>query len=104
LKAIYPGYVFVRTKNQAKKIPADAVYLLTGYHPDVSLLDSCGVKYNSESLEPIIDLESLESNLPGLYLAGSIIAGRNANKIFIENSREHGEKILTHIESKFKMV
>jgi thioredoxin reductase (NADPH) len=65
------------------------------------MLEEIGLQFDPKTMEPAIDLESLESNLQGLYLAGSLIAGRNANKIFIENSREHGEIILTDLTSKF---
>ena len=75
-------------------------YLLTGYHPDISLLEKIGIQFDSRSLEPKIDTKSFESSISGLYLAGSLIAGRNANRIFIENSREHGEIILTDLVTK----
>ena len=96
---IMPDHIRVKDKNNQKEIKADAVYLLTGYHPDTRLLKSCGVKFDLETLESEIDQNSLESNVEKLFLAGSLVAGRNANKIFIENSREHGEKILTYLES-----
>ena len=86
-----------QNKKGKQKIPADAVYLLTGYHPDISFLDQIGARYDKNSLEPEIDTQTLETTIPGLYLAGSIIAGRNANRIFIENSREHGDKIISDI-------
>jgi thioredoxin reductase (NADPH) len=100
VKRITNEYVEIENGHGIQKIPASAVYLLTGYHPDISLLDKSGVHFDKKSLEPVIDPKSLESNIDGLYLAGSIIAGRNANKIFIENSREHGEKVLSDIEIK----
>lgn len=92
----------VNNNDKILKFPADAVYLLTGYHPNPDLLNRFGITYNSETLEPHVNPKSHESNIEGLYLAGSVIAGRNANKIFIENSREHGEVILADIENKFK--
>jgi len=104
LSRINSDIVEVKNKKTISTYPADAVYLLTGYHPQVDLLDQCGVAYNPENLEPKINLQTLESNVEGLYLAGSVIAGRNANRIFIENSREHGEKILSDIENKIKKL
>jgi len=104
LSRINSDTVAVKNKETISTCPADAVYLLTGYHPQVDLLDQCGVAYNPENLEPKINLQTLESNVEGLYLAGSVIAGRNANRIFIENSREHGEKILSDIENKIKKL
>jgi thioredoxin reductase (NADPH) len=93
-------YVEIIKDNEKMKLPAHAVYLLTGYHPDISLLKKIGVHFNKESLVPKTDSKSLESNISGLYLAGSIVAGRNANEIFIENSREHGEIIISDLISK----
>ncbi len=102
LSRINASQIEVNNNGTRNIFPADAVYLLTGYYPNPSLLDQCGIDYNPENLEPKINPHSLESNVGGIYLAGSIIAGRNANKIFIENSREHGEKILSDIENKIE--
>jgi thioredoxin reductase (NADPH) len=71
---------------------------MTGYHPDVRLLEKCGIIYNPESLESKVNEPLLESNIPGLFVAGSLVAGRNANRIFIENAREHGEHIVSAIK------
>jgi thioredoxin reductase (NADPH) len=101
VRRITPDFVQIENGKGTTKIPASAVYLLTGYHPDISMLEEIGLQFDSKTMEPTIDRKSLESNIPGLYLAGSLIAGRNANRIFIENSREHGEMILTDLTSKF---
>ena len=100
IKRITPDTVEIIVNKKVKRLSANAVYLLTGYQPDITLLKKTGVRYNNKSLEPKIDPKTLESNIPGLYCAGSLIAGHNANKIFIENSREHGEIILTDLMSK----
>ena len=92
--------VTINSGNEKIEIPADAVYLLTGYHPDTRLLAQAGVKVDEHTQVPNHDRDTLESNIPGLYLAGSIIAGRNANRIFIENSREHGDLIVSDIKNK----
>jgi thioredoxin reductase (NADPH) len=86
--------VLIQQDNKEKEIPADAVFLMTGYHPDIKILEACNIEYNTQTLEPKIEGDTLETNIEGLYLAGSIIAGYNANKIFIENSREHGSIII----------
>jgi len=101
IRRITPDVVEIIKNKEVKKLPADAVYLLTGYQPDTSLLKGIGVQFDNKSLEPKINANSLESNISGLYIAGSLIAGRNANKIFIENSREHGEIIISDLISKF---
>ena len=70
---------------------------MTGYHPDVSFLDMLNVKYDHDSQEAKINEATLETNIAGLYLAGSLVAGKNANRIFIENSRGHGKMIVGDI-------
>ncbi len=100
VRKITPEFVEITNKHETKKLPANAVYLLTGYHPDIFLLKKIGIHFDQYSLEPKINTDSLESSLSGLYLAGSLIAGRNANRIFIENSREHGEIILSDLITK----
>jgi thioredoxin reductase (NADPH) len=77
----------------AEAILADRVYLLTGYHPDFTLLRSLGVALDPESGRAVTNPETLESNVPGLYLAGSVAAGRQISEVFIENGRLDGEKI-----------
>jgi thioredoxin reductase (NADPH) len=76
------------------KIKNDFLFALTGYHPDAKLLQGCGVKIESQTLAPEHNSNTLETNVPGLYVAGSIVAGKNNNKVFIENSREHGKIII----------
>jgi len=97
LEMITPRTVQIKHNGKVKSLPADAVFLLTGYHPDENILKKCDVKYDRSNMEPEINQETLESNIPGLYLAGSIIAGKNANRIFIENSRDHGKIIVSAI-------
>jgi thioredoxin reductase (NADPH) len=75
------------------EIPADAVYLLTGYRADVDLLVRAGVALN-EREAPVHDPQTFETNVPGLFVAGGAIAGVDTGTIFIENGRFHGEKII----------
>lgn len=75
------------------ELPAEAVLLLTGYHPDVELLRAAGVAIDPVTLEPRHDPQSLETGVPGLFVAGSLVAGRQTNRIFIETGRFHGEAI-----------
>ena len=89
--------VFVENNGEEISIPADAVLLLIGYHPNCDLMEKTNININKETLVPEFDEDTLESNVKGIYLAGSIIAGKNSNKIFIENSREHGNKIINHV-------
>jgi thioredoxin reductase (NADPH) len=78
-------------------VVADAVYVLIGYEPDAELERRCGVEVDPETAVPRFDAESCESNVPGLYIAGTLQAGRDLGKIFIENSREHGVRIVEHL-------
>jgi len=100
VKKIEKKYLEYEQTGEVFKIHADSVYLLTGYHPNEKLLLNSGIKYDKKSLVPQIYANTLESNVPGIYLCGSIVAGRNANKIFIENSREHGKIIVSDIVKK----
>ena len=78
-------------------IPNDAVLALTGYCPDYTFLESMGITIDGESGKPNTDPETCETNVSGVYLAGGIVAGRQTNKIFIENGRFHGQKIIKHL-------
>ncbi|HEX3127965.1 MAG TPA: YpdA family putative bacillithiol disulfide reductase [Thermoanaerobaculia bacterium] len=78
-------------------LPADAVYVLVGYTPEVDLLRRAGVRIDSQSLEPAYDPKTCESNVPGIYVAGTIQAGARTDRIFIENSRDHGPLIVAHL-------
>ncbi len=87
----------VETPEGRRTLTADAVYVLIGYEPDVSLLRSAGVEVDAATLVPSFDPESCESNVPGLYLAGTLQSGLDTNRIFIENSRVHSRLITDHL-------
>lgn len=76
-----------------ERLPADRVYALTGYHPDFDLFRSIGVALDPETAVPSHDPETLETNVPGVHLAGSITRGYDISEVFIENGRFDGEKI-----------
>ena len=77
-----------------EEIPADGVFLLTGYHPDVDLMRRAGIQIDGATLEPALNPETFETNVPNLFVAGGAIAGRRTGNIFIENGRFHGDKII----------
>lgn len=79
-----------------EEIPADAVYLLTGYRADSELMCRAGVRLN-EREAPIYDPQTFETNVPGIFVAGGAIAGKDTGTVFIENGRFHGEKIVETI-------
>jgi len=79
--------------SETEELPADAVYLLTGYRADEDLLRHAGVALNERDA-PVHDPETFETNVPGLFVAGGAIAGVDTGTIFIENGRFHGEQII----------
>jgi thioredoxin reductase (NADPH) len=97
---IRPGRVVVEKDGARAEIAADGVFLLTGYRPDVELLRGAGVRIDPETLKPEHDPATLETNVPGLYVAGAVVSGRETNRIFIENGRFHGEAIVASIRKR----
>ena len=79
------------------EIRADHVYLLTGYSPNVELLRSIGVGIDPGTGIPQHDPKTLETSVPGVFIAGVVTAGFDANKVFIENGRYHGERIVARL-------
>jgi thioredoxin reductase (NADPH) len=91
---IEPDAVTVRTQEgESERIPADRVYLLTGFHPDFELFRSIGIRLDEETGRPALDPDTLETNVPGVHMAGSVTSGRKISEVFIENGRYDGEKI-----------
>ena len=81
-------------------LPADAVFLLTGYLADLEFLQRCGVAVDPNTNIPTHDADTFETNVPGLYLAGSVVAGANRGEVFIENGRFHGRVVVEEIAKK----
>lgn len=101
VKEIRTGEVDVMTPEGLLTIPNDFVLALTGYHPNFEFLHRLGVELSPDaSKAPVCTLDHLESNHPGIYVAGVICAGMETNKLFIENSRSHAAKIINHILQK----
>ena len=93
--------VTLATPNGPLTIANQFVFALTGYHPDFAFIESLGVKLDSNNARcPVCDRTTLESNVPGLYLAGVIVAGERTNEIFIENGRFHGDLIARSLSEK----
>ena len=88
--------ILVRTPSGRQILENDFVLALIGYHPDAAFLRSMGIEVHPQTMVPTHDPETLESNVPGIYLAGAVISGRMTNKIFIENGRFHGRQIFKH--------
>jgi thioredoxin reductase (NADPH) len=86
--------VVVESAAGQERLPAEAVFLLTGYHPDAELLRGAGVRLDPATLIPDHDPETFQTNVPGLFVAGALASGRMTSRIFIENGRFHGEAIV----------
>ncbi|WP_409301421.1 YpdA family putative bacillithiol disulfide reductase [Peribacillus sp. SCS-155] len=91
--------IIFHTDNEEHILKNDFVFAMTGYHPDHNFLKQMGVSIEEEG-RPHYNPETMETNVKGLYIAGVIAAGNNANEIFIENGRFHGGLIAKDILSK----
>lgn len=101
LTHISESQVEIRTPDGPISLANDFVLAMTGYQPDFGFLEKAGIAFHDDEYKtPMIDEQTLESNRPGLYLAGVIIGGYNTGKWFIENTRMHGEMIASHIGGK----
>src|SRR5580698_8642187 len=93
--------VTISAPQSAVTLPNKFVFALTGYHPDFSFIERLGVALDeSNDRCPVCDPVTLESNVPGIYLAGVIVAGERTNEIFIENGRFHGKQIAQDLRAK----
>lgn len=90
--------VVISSADGEEVLAASAAYVLIGYEPDVKLLRAAGIEVEEVTLVPHFDLETCESNIPGLYIAGTLQAGRRTDQIFIENSRVHALRIVKHLQ------
>ena len=100
VQEIKPDYVILETPEGLLHLKNDFVFAMTGYHPDYDFLRSMGIDLSTEQCRPVCDPETLESNVPGIYVAGVIVAGSRTNEIFIENGRFHGRQIAAHLKLK----
>jgi thioredoxin reductase (NADPH) len=85
-------------------IPTDFVFLMIGYRPDAEFLTTVGIQLEGEMLIPKINPETYESNVPGIYLAGSVIGGEETAKVFIENGKLHAQPIMQDILRKINVI
>jgi thioredoxin reductase (NADPH) len=89
-----PTEVVIERLGMHEELPADAVYLMTGYHADTALLRSAGIAIDAATDAPVYDSRTFETNVPNLFVAGGTVSGRDTAPIFIENGRCHGEAIV----------
>ena len=92
--------VVIDTHGRPEQLAATRVYLLTGFSPDLELLRQVGVPIDATTGIPSHDPVTLETPVPGVFIAGVVVAGFDANKVFIENGRYHGDKIIARILGK----
>lgn len=86
--------VRISQNGATRDIPAQQVFALTGYHCSTTFFDQLGVKYDAGTLRAEHNPQTFETNVPGVFLAGSVIGGRLNGEIFIENGRFHGEVLM----------
>ncbi|GLC87091.1 YpdA family putative bacillithiol disulfide reductase [Lysinibacillus piscis] len=94
--------VVLNRHGQELTIVNDFVFAMTGYHPDHTFIRAMGVTIDEETGRPFYHPETMETNVEGLFIAGVLAAGNNANEIFIENGRFHGDAIAQAIRAKTK--
>jgi thioredoxin reductase (NADPH) len=99
VRAILPAQVEIisEVSGATEMLPADAVLAMTGYHADTSLLQRLGIPVDPVTGVPAHDEQTMATPVPGCYLAGVIASGNDANRLFIENARGHGELIVRHV-------
>jgi len=98
VREIRPREVLLDTPDGEVVLENDFVLAMTGYQPDYGFLEKIGIEIQSdENRTPVMDEETFESNLPNVYLAGVVQAGLNTSKLFIENTRHHGERIVAGV-------
>ncbi|UOQ75654.1 YpdA family putative bacillithiol disulfide reductase [Hymenobacter sp. 5516J-16] len=98
VQRITPETVEIQTPAGPQSLPASYVYALTGYHPDFRFLAALGITCQPDAAQtPTHDADTLETNLPGVYLAGTVCGGLNTSRWFIENGRYHAQVIAARL-------
>ncbi|MBL7733657.1 MAG: NAD(P)-binding domain-containing protein, partial [Chitinophagaceae bacterium] len=101
LVAIRETEADIQTPDGIITIPNDQVIALTGYQPNLDFLRKMGIELSADEVMcPLINADTHESNVPGIFLAGVICGGMNTHRLFIENSREHAVKIIHTIKER----
>lgn len=102
VREILPQEVVLETPAGEVRLKNDFVLAMTGYRPDFEFLTKLGIKLTEPDRRPVVDPETLESNVPGIYLAGVIVAGMKTGEIFIENGRFHGALIARDLQRRLE--
>lgn len=91
-------------RSGEKILPAVQVFAMTGYHPDFTFLTQQGIHLDPVTKRPQVDPDSLETNVPGIHVAGVVVGGRQTSDIFIENGRFHGKEIIAALTGKGRIT
>jgi thioredoxin reductase (NADPH) len=91
------GAVVITSPRGEERLVADLVYVMTGFAPNMDLLREIGVPIDPTTGIPKHDPDTLETSVPNVFIAGVVVAGFDANKVFIENGRYHGDKIVARL-------
>jgi thioredoxin reductase (NADPH) len=100
VQEILPESVRIKTPEGELTLKNDFVFALTGYHPDYDFLQALGIELQRPEMRPVCNPQTYESNVPGIYVAGVIVAGSRTSEIFIENGRFHGRQIAADLKNK----
>jgi len=101
LMAVRPYEVDIDTPDGPITIPNDFVMAMTGYKPNFKFLHNLGITLSTDNkFIPHYNTDTMETNLPGVYLAGVVCGGMDTHLWFIENSRVHAEMIVADIVGK----
>jgi thioredoxin reductase (NADPH) len=94
---ITPAAVVIDGPQGRDSLPADLVYLMTGYRADTTLLDQVGADVQRDLHAPVYDEATFETTVPNLFVVGACVAGKQSGRIFIENGRFHGGRAVALI-------
>ena len=97
VKSIERGAVTITSSRGEERLKTDLVYIMTGFAPNMDLLAQAGVPIDPTTGIPAHDPDTLETSVSNLFIAGVVVAGFDANKVFIENGRFHGDQIVARI-------
>lgn len=98
IREIQPHAVIIETPGGLRAIENDFVFAMTGYEPPFAWMERCGIAFQDDAYRtPVYNEHTMESNVPGLFLAGVVCGGLKTNKWFIENSRVHAELIVKNL-------
>ena len=105
VKAIREDEVDIDTREGLITIKNDFVIAATGYQPNLHFLKQIGIDLSNDEVHcPVLNPDTNETSIKGIYLAGVICGGMNTHRLFIENSREHAVRIILSIQNKLRVV